>query len=73
MRAHGGGELDQHIQGMMWSIRSCGSESQQRLEQCRTVGQTCALFIDHLDLFAFKHRNVGVLTNTIETTMLDDQ
>ena len=41
-----------------------------RLEQGRAVGETCALLVNHLDLFALENCDVGKLTKTIPAAML---
>src|SRR5689334_19603505 len=71
--AHRCAQLDEDIQRVVWLIRRRRSESKQRAQECWTVRQARAFLVDDFHLLALDDGYVRILSEPIETTMLDDE
>ena len=71
MRAHGDGEAEQDVFGVVQRARRLGS--QQVLKQRWSVVQPGRAAPHEIDLLAFEHRHVSELRGVLVDPMLDDQ
>jgi hypothetical protein len=71
VRAHGDGELNQHVDGV--SPRVGRLEPEQRCEQCRTIWFAGRVLIHHFYLIALEDRDIHVLTRFIAAVVLDHE